>query len=75
MNPRGNGQTDETCCRDLRQRGMAEQNIKEGENTIRLTRLSSQKFGNNVVRLQLHTLAYSLGSLLRTLALPKAMEQ
>ena len=32
-------------------------------------------FRNNEVRLQLHTLAYNLGNFVRTLALPKAVEQ
>jgi choline kinase len=57
------------------QRGTAEQHIKEGKNAIRWTRLSCQKFRNNEVRLQLHALAYNLGNFLRTLALPKAVEQ
>ncbi len=39
------------------------------------TRLSCQKFRNNEVRLQLHALAYNLGNFLRTLTLPKAVEQ
>ena len=56
------------------QRGTAEQHIKEGKNAIRWTRLSCQKFRNNVVRLQLHALAYNLGNFMRTLALPKAAE-
>ena len=57
------------------QRGTAEQHIKEGKNAIRWTRLSCQKFRNNEVRLQLHALAYNLGNFMRTLALPKAVEQ
>ena len=32
-------------------------------------------FRNNEFRLQLHTLAYNLGNFVRTLALPKAVEQ
>ena len=56
------------------QRGTAEQHIKEGKNAIRWTRLSCQKFRNNEVRLQLHALAYNLGNFLRTLALPKEVE-
>ena len=56
------------------QRGTAEQHIKEGKNAIRWTRLSCQKFRNNGVRLQLHALAYNLGNVMRTLALPKAVE-
>ena len=56
-------------------RGTAEQHIKEGKNAIRWTRLSCRKFRNNTVRLQLHALAYNLGNFMRTLALPKAVEQ
>ncbi len=56
------------------QRGTAVQNIKEGKNAIRWTRLSCQKFRNNEVRLQLHALAYNLGNFMRTLALPKEVE-
>ena len=56
------------------QRGTAEQHIKEGKNAIRWTRLSCQKFRNNEVRLQLHTLAYNLGNFMRTLALPREVE-
>jgi hypothetical protein len=56
------------------QRGTAEQHIKEGKNAIRWARLSCQKFCNNEVRLQLHTLAYNLGNFMQTLALPKAVE-
>jgi len=36
--------------------------------------LSCSKFRNNEVRLQLHALAYNLGSFMRTLALPKEVE-
>ncbi len=56
------------------QRGTAEQHIKEGKNAIRWTRLSCRKFRNNEVRLQLHALAYNLGNVMRTLALPQAVE-
>jgi hypothetical protein len=55
------------------QRGTAEQHIKEGKHAIRWTRLSCRKFADNGVRLQLHALAYNLGNLLRTLALPDAV--
>ncbi len=54
-------------------RGTAEQYIKEGKNAINWTRLSCHSFRNNVVRLQLHTLAYNLGNFMRTLALPKEL--
>jgi hypothetical protein len=40
---------------------------------IKRTRLSCRGIGNNEVRLQLHALAYNLGNLLRTLALPEAV--
>jgi hypothetical protein len=55
-------------------RGTAEQHIKEGKNAINWTRLSCRKFRNNAVRLQLHALAYNMGSFMRTLALPKEVE-
>ena len=55
-------------------RGTAEQNIKEGKNAIKWTRLSCRKFRNNEIRLQLHALAYNLGTFVRTLALPKEVE-
>ena len=54
--------------------GTAEQCIKEGKNAINWTRLSCHSFRNNVVRLQLHALAHSLGNFLRTLALAEAVE-
>ena len=57
------------------QRGKGEQYIKEGKNAIKRTRLSCRKFRDNVVRLQLHTLAYNLGNFMRTLALPDPVEQ
>ena len=53
------------------QRGTAEQWIKEGKGAIKWTRLSCQTFAANVVRLQLHALAYNLGNFLRTLATPE----
>ncbi len=56
------------------QRGTAEQWIKEGKNAVRWTRLSCRKLRNNVVRLQLHALAYNLANFMRTLALPDAVE-
>ena len=57
------------------QRGAVEQNIKEGKNVVRWTRLSCRKYRNNEVRLQLHALAYNLGNFMRTLARPDAVEQ
>ncbi len=55
-------------------RGTAEQWIKEGKYAINWTRLSCHRLRNNAVRLQLHALAYNLGSFLRTLALPQEVE-
>ncbi|MFY9781028.1 MAG: IS1380 family transposase [Candidatus Baltobacteraceae bacterium] len=52
-------------------RGTCEQWIKEGKAAIRWTRLSCISFNANVVRLQLHALAYNLGNFLRTLAIPE----
>jgi hypothetical protein len=44
---------------------------EEGKNAINWTRLSCPSFAANVVRLQLHALAYNLGNFLRTLATPE----
>ena len=44
-------------------RGTCEQWIKEGKGAIKWTRLSCRTFAANAVRLQLHALAYNLGSL------------
>ena len=56
------------------QRGTCEQWIKEGKGAIKWTRLSCRSFAANAVRLQLHALAYNLGNVLRTLAMPEAAE-
>jgi len=56
------------------QRGTAEQWIKEGKGAIKRTRLSFRSLAANTVRLRLHVLAYDLGNLMRTLAMPKAAE-
>jgi hypothetical protein len=56
------------------QRGTAEQHIKEGKYALKWTRLSCMRFAANVVRLQLHALAYNLANFLRTLATPAAIE-
>ncbi len=56
------------------QRGTAEQHIKGGKHAIKWTRLSCRRFRHNAVRLQLHALAYNLGNVLRTLALPETVE-
>ena len=42
---------------------------------IKWTRLSCRKFHSNAVRLQLHVLGYNLANFMRTLALPKEVEQ
>lgn len=55
------------------QRGTAEQHIKEGKQTINLTRLSCKGKEQNEVRLQLHALAYNLGVFLQGTDLPEEM--
>jgi hypothetical protein len=56
-------------------RGTAEQHIKEGKYALKWTRLSCMRFAANVVRLQLHALAYNLANFMRTLATPEAIER
>ena len=56
-------------------RGTAEQWIKEGKAAVRWTRLSCRGFAANAVRLQLHALAYNLGTFLRTLVMPEGVER
>jgi hypothetical protein len=56
-------------------RGTAEQWIKEGKQTVKMTRLSCHRFRSNQVRLALSLLAYNLGNLWRRLALPKGIEK
>ena len=56
-------------------RGTAEQWIKEGKAAVRWTRLSCRGFAVNAVRLQLHALAYNLGTFMRTLVLPEGVER
>src|ERR1044071_4192253 len=56
-------------------RGTCEQWIKEGKGAIKWTRLSCRTFAANVVRLQLHALAYNLANFMRTLAMPKTVER
>ena len=51
-------------------RGTAEQRIKEGKQTVAMTRLSCHRFRANEVRLWLSLIAYNLGNLWRRLALP-----
>ena len=55
-------------------RGTAEQWIKEGEQAVKMTRLSCHRFRSNEVRLWLSVIAYNLGNLWRRLALPKKIE-
>ena len=57
------------------QRRTAEQWIKEGKRAIKWTRLSRRSFAANAARLQLHAFAYNLGNFMRTLAMPKRVEQ
>ena len=45
--------------------------IKEGKYAINWTRLSCKRFRDNEVRLQLHALAYNLGSFLQRADLPE----
>jgi hypothetical protein len=56
-------------------RGTAEHWIKEGKLALRWTRLSCRAFRDNAVRLQLFALAYNLANFLRSLALPREVEQ
>jgi hypothetical protein len=56
-------------------RGTAEQWIREGKYALRWTRLSCHAFRHNAVRLQLFALAYNLANFLRSLALPRKVEQ
>ena len=56
-------------------RELTEPHIKEGKNAVTWTRLSCTRFAANAVRLQLHALAYNLGNVLRTLALPTEVAQ
>ena len=56
-------------------RGTAEQWIREGKQALRWTRLSCRAFRDNAVRLQLFALAYNLANFLRSLALPREVEQ
>ena len=52
----------------------AEQSIKEGNQAVKITRLSCHRFRSNEVRLWLSFLAYNLGNLWRRLVLPKKIE-
>ena len=61
----------EWITRFYNQRGTAEQHIKEGKHAVNWTRLSCKRFCDNEVRLQLHALAYNLGSFLGRADLPE----
>jgi hypothetical protein len=50
-------------------RGTAEQWIKEGNQAVKMTRLSCHRFRSNEVRLWLSVIAYNLGNLWRRLVL------
>ena len=52
-------------------RGTGEQWIKEGKQTVKMTRLSCHRFRSNEVRLWLSLIAYNPGNLWRRLVLPK----
>src|SRR2546427_2418831 len=60
----------QTCAlpilRFYNQRGTAEQWIKEGEQAVKMTRLSCHRFRSNEVRLWLSVIAYNLGNLWAT---------
>jgi hypothetical protein len=55
-------------------RGTAEQWIKEGNQAVKMTRLSCHRFRSNEVRLWLSLIADNLGNLWRRLVLPKKTE-
>jgi len=56
-------------------RGTAEQWIKEGKLAVSWTRLSCHRFRGNEVRLWLSVIAYNLGNLWRSLALPQRIKR
>src|SRR6266852_1672504 len=55
-------------------RGTAERWIKEGKQAVAMTRLSCHRFRSNQARPALSLLAYNMGNLWRSLALPKGIE-
>ena len=57
----------------LKQRGIAEQHIKEGKDAFRPTRLSCRKFRDNEVWLQPNASDYNLATFLRSIELPEAI--
>ena len=64
------GASSRAVVRFYNKRGTAEQWIKEGKQTVAMTRLSCHRFRANEVRLWLSLIAYNLGNLWRRLALP-----
>ncbi len=56
------------------QRGTAEQWIKEGQQAVKMTRLSCHQFRSNEMRLWLSVIAYNLANLWRRLVLPKSID-
>jgi len=55
-------------------RGTADRWIKEGKQTVNMTRLSCHRFRSNEVRLWLSVLAYNPGNLWRRSALPSRID-
>jgi hypothetical protein len=49
--------------------------IKEGQQAVKMTRLSCQRFRSNEVRLWLSVIAYNLGNLWQRLVLPQRVEK
>lgn len=60
--------------RVINKRGTAEQWIEEGNQPVKMTRLSCHRFRSNEVRLWLSVMAYSLGNLWRRLVLPRRID-
>jgi len=60
--------------RSYNKRGTAEQWIKEGNQAVKMTRLSCHRFRSNEVRLWLSVIAYNLGNLWRRLVLPTRID-
>jgi Transposase DDE domain group 1 len=56
-------------------RGRAEQWIKQGNQAVKMTRLSCHRFRSNEVRLWLSVIAYNLGNMWRRLVLPRRIEK
>ena len=60
--------------RFFNKRGTAEQWNKEGQQAVKMTRLSCHRFRSNEVRLWLSVIAYNLGNLWRRLVLPQRID-